>query len=37
MLAFHIGAVAALFFFSWKAFLLAMFLWWIAGGLGIGM
>ena len=37
MLAFHIGAVAALFFFSWKAFLLAMLLWWIAGGLGIGM
>jgi stearoyl-CoA desaturase (delta-9 desaturase) len=37
MLAFHIGAVAALFFFSWKAFLLAMVLWWIAGGLGIGM
>jgi sn-1 stearoyl-lipid 9-desaturase len=37
MLAFHVGAVAALFFFSWKAFLLAMLLWWIAGGLGIGM
>ena len=37
MLAFHIGALAALFFFSWKAFLLAMVLWWIAGGLGIGM
>ena len=37
MLAFHIGAFAALFFFSWKAFLLAMLLWWIAGGLGIGM
>lgn len=37
MLAFHIGAVAALFFFSWRAFLLAMLLWWIAGGLGIGM
>jgi len=26
MVAFHIGAVAALFFFSWKAFLLAGFL-----------
>jgi len=37
ILAFHIGALAALFFFSWKAFLLAMVLWWIAGGLGIGM
>jgi stearoyl-CoA desaturase (delta-9 desaturase) len=37
MLAFHIGAVAALFFFSWKALLLAIVLWWVAGGLGIGM
>jgi fatty-acid desaturase len=35
--AFHIGAIAALFFFSWKAFLLAMVLWWIAASLGIGM
>ena len=35
--AFHVGAVVALFFFSWKAFLLAMVLWWVAGGLGIGM
>ena len=37
MLAFHIGAVAALFFFTWKALLLAMFLWWVSGSLGIGM
>ena len=37
MVAFHIGAVAALFFFSWKAFLLAMMLWWVAGSLGVGM
>jgi fatty-acid desaturase len=37
MVAFHIGALAALFVFSWKAFLLAMVLWWVAGGLGIGM
>ena len=37
MIAFHVGAVVALFFFSWKAFLLAMLLWWVAGGLGIGM
>jgi stearoyl-CoA desaturase (delta-9 desaturase) len=37
MVAFHIGAVAALFMFSWKAFLLAMVLWWVAGSLGIGM
>ncbi len=37
VVAFHIGAVAALFVFSWKAFLLAMVLWWVAGGLGIGI
>jgi hypothetical protein len=37
MVAFHIGALAALFVFSWKAFLLAMALCWLAGGFGIGM
>lgn len=37
MVAFHVGTVAALFVFSWKAFLLAMVLWWVAGSLGIGM
>jgi fatty-acid desaturase len=37
MVAFHIGAVAALFVLSWKALLLAMVLWWVAGSLGIGM
>ncbi len=37
MLAFHAGAVAALFFFTWKALALAIVLWWIAGSLGIGM
>src|SRR5580704_19455769 len=37
MVVFHLGAVAALFVFTWKAFLVAMFLWWIAGGVGIGM
>ena len=37
MLLFHIGAIAALFFFSWKAFLLALLLWWVAGSFGIGM
>jgi stearoyl-CoA desaturase (delta-9 desaturase) len=37
MLAFHIGAIAALFFFTWKAMILAAFLWWVAGSLGIGM
>jgi len=37
MLAFHIGAVIALFMFGWKPFLVAFLLWWIAGSLGIGM
>jgi fatty-acid desaturase len=37
MLVFHAGAVAALFMFSWKALLLAAFLWWVTGSLGIGM
>src|SRR5580700_9275918 len=37
MFAFHIGAIAALFFFTWKALALAVVLWWISGGLGIGM
>ena len=37
MVLFHIGAVAALFLFSWKAFTLALILWWVAGSLGIGM
>jgi fatty-acid desaturase len=37
MLAFHIGAIAALFFFTWKALFVAMFLWWVSGSLGIGM
>lgn len=27
IVAFHVGAVAALFFFSWQPFLLAMVLW----------
>src|SRR5271155_4219791 len=37
MIAFHIGAIVALFFFTWKAFFLALFLWWVSGSLGIGM
>jgi fatty-acid desaturase len=37
MIVFHIGAVAALFMFSWKPFLVAILLWWLAGGFGIGM
>lgn len=37
MLLFHLGAIAALFFFTWKAFFVAIFLWWMVGCLGIGM
>jgi hypothetical protein len=37
MIGFHVGAIAALFFFSWKGLALAMVLWWISGSLGIGM
>jgi len=35
LVLFHIGAVAALFYFSWTNLFLATFLYWIAGGLGI--
>ncbi len=35
--AFHVGAIAALFFFTWKALVVAVLLWWVAGSLGIGM
>jgi len=31
------SAIASLFFFTWKALLVAVFLWWISGSLGIGM
>src|SRR5215471_2146096 len=37
MAGFHVGAVAALFCFTWKALLVAVFLWWLAGSLGIGV
>lgn len=37
MTAFHIGAVAALFFIDTGAILAAAFLYWVAGMLGIGM
>jgi stearoyl-CoA desaturase (delta-9 desaturase) len=37
MLIFHLGAVAALFMFSWSALAVAVFLWWVAGSLGIGL
>jgi len=34
---FHLGAVAALFTFSWTSFAAAVFLYWMATGLGISM
>ena len=37
MFAFHVGAIAALFFFTWTALALAVVLYWIAGSLGIGI
>ena len=37
MLLFHAGAVAAIFFWSWGALLVTVFLWWVSGSLGIGM
>ena len=37
MAFFHIGAVAALFMFSWKALVAAVVLWWISASLGVGM
>jgi stearoyl-CoA desaturase (delta-9 desaturase) len=33
----HIGAIAALFFWSWQALVCAVILYWVAGSLGIGM
>src|SRR6185503_7892529 len=33
----HLGAVAALFVFSWQALLTAIVLWWISASLGVGM
>ena len=37
MSAFHVGAVAALFMFSWKAVALTAVFYWMCIGLGIGM
>ena len=37
LILFHLGALAALFMFSWKALLITAALYWIAIGLGIGM
>src|ERR1700722_13908427 len=37
MVLFHLGAVAAMFFFTWKAFCVAILLWWISASPGVGM
>jgi sn-1 stearoyl-lipid 9-desaturase len=37
MIVFHLGAIAALFMFSWQALIAAAALWWIAGSPGVGM
>lgn len=37
MVLFHAGAIAALFFFRWDALFVAIFLYWVAGSLGIGI
>jgi stearoyl-CoA desaturase (delta-9 desaturase) len=37
MALFHLGAIAAFFFFTWKALAVAVFLWLVSGCWGIGM
>jgi sn-1 stearoyl-lipid 9-desaturase len=37
MVALHLAALGAIFFFTWTALLLAIAMWWVAGSLGIGM
>src|SRR5271166_6429426 len=37
MAIFHVGAVAALFFFSWTGLFLALSLYWVTGALGLGI
>jgi fatty-acid desaturase len=37
MALFHVGAVAALFMFSWRVFFITAFLYWVAIGLGISL
>lgn len=37
MILFHAGAVLALFYFTWNALFVAIFLHWVAGGLGVGI
>ncbi len=37
MLLFHLGAIAAIFFFTWNALIVAAVLWWVSASLGVGM
>jgi stearoyl-CoA desaturase (delta-9 desaturase) len=37
MIIFHVGSLAALFFFSWRAIAFSLVLAWIAGSLGVGI
>jgi len=37
MVIFHVLAVAAFFFFTWKGLFIAAFLWWLSASVGIGM
>lgn len=37
MIIFHLGAIAALFMFSWQALAVSIVLWWVSGSLGVGM
>src|SRR3979409_1095856 len=37
MIIFHLGAVAALFYWSWKFFIVSAVLAWVAQSLGVGM
>jgi sn-1 stearoyl-lipid 9-desaturase len=34
---FHVGAIGALFMFSWQGLAIALILAWLAGGLGVGV
>ena len=37
LVLFHVGAVVALFFFTWHALFVALFLYWVTVGLGLGI
>jgi len=37
LMLFHVGAVGALFFFTWSGLFTAIFLHWVMGGLGLGV